>query len=196
MTESRTYELVASIYSLFGRREPDRHSAIVATVARNTEHIPDSVMGYVYEKFKNLDTLPLNLTKAILGAWETWQMENPRSVYRETCPTCGGLGGFDCWALTEGGEDAPRRAGHFFAFCPSCSSRRREGLLYLTPRQWEARGVLVMPPGYPGGVLQFEADNGMRDAPEHDAAVVRSLRNLKLTMNHRTGYGRDYGVSV
>ena len=82
---------------------------------------------------------------------------------------------------------------HFFAFCPACR-KQREGHLYLTPRQWKERGVLVMPVGYKGGKLQFEADNGLRTVPEHNPYVLKSLKGLKLHMNRRTGYDRDLGL--
>ena len=82
---------------------------------------------------------------------------------------------------------------YFFAFCPACR-KQREGHLYLTPRQWKERGVLVMPVGYKGGKLQFEADNGLRTVPEHNPHVLKSLKGLKLHMNRRTGYDRDLGL--
>ncbi len=163
----------------------------MTAITTNTAEIPDTVSGYVYERFKLLDSLPQNMTKAILGAWETWKLENPRAVYREACKQCGGNSGFDCWEKVTDDEGV-ETLHHFFAFCPACR-KQREGHLYLTPRQWKERGVLVMPVGYKGGKLQFEADNGLRTVPEHNPHVLKSLKGLKLHMNRRTGYDRDLG---
>ena len=192
MTEAKAYELVSAIYALFGRQCPARTSPVVTAITTNTAEIPDTVSGYVYERFKLLDSLPQNMTKAILGAWETWKLENPRAVYREACKQCGGNSGFDCWEKVTDDEGV-ETLHHFFAFCPACR-KRREGHLYLTPRQWKERGVLVMPVGYKGGKLQFEADNGLRTVPEHNPHVLKSLKGLKLHMNRRTGYDRDLGL--
>lgn len=190
MTETKAYELISAIYSLFGRNCPSRTSPVVTAITTNTKEIPDTVSGYVYERFKSLDNLPQNLTKTILGAWETWKMENPRAVYREQCQICGGNGGFDCWERLESEEG--EKIHHFFGFCPSCQ-QRREGYLYLTPGQWAKRGVLVMPVGYTGGKIQFEVDNGLRNVPERTPCIEKSLKGLKLRMNHRMGYSREYG---
>ena len=192
MTEAKAYELVSAIYALFGRQCPARTSPVVTAITTNTAEIPDTVSGYVYERFQLLDSLPQNMTKAILGAWETWKLENPRAVYRETCKQCGGNSGFDCWEKVTDDEGV-ETLHHFFAFCPACR-KQREGHLYLTPRQWKERGVLVMPVGYKGGKLQFEADNGLRTVPEHNPHVLKSLKGLKLHMNRRTGYDRDLGL--
>ena len=192
MTEAKAYELVSAIYALFGRQCPARTSPVVTAITTNTAEIPDTVSGYVNERFKLLDSLPQNMTKAILGAWETWKLENPRAVYREACKQCGGNSGFDCWEKVTDDEGV-ETLHHFFAFCPACR-KQREGHLYLAPRKWKERGVLVMPVGYKGGKLQFEADNGLRTVPEHNPHVLKSLKGLKLHMNRRTGYDRDLGL--
>ena len=185
MSPEKCHELLGLIYSLFGKKAPERGSAIENTIVLCTGQVPDSLMGYIFEIFQRQDSMPQNLSKAILGAWETWQMENPRAVYRESCRTCGGEGGFDCW------QPDGEKVRHFFAFCPACQ-RHREGHLYLTPKQWKARGVLVMPVGYPGGKLAFETENGIREAVEEFNYIEKSRHGLHMTMNRRTGYARDY----
>ena len=63
MTEAKAYELVSAIYALFGRQCPARTSPVVTAITTNTAEIPDTVSGYVYERFKLLDSLPQELCK-------------------------------------------------------------------------------------------------------------------------------------
>lgn len=188
MTDRNVYEMVCMIYALFSKAAPRQDSASVQALVDNLRDIPDDLSGYIYRKFQDLDSLPQNLTKACRGFWETWKMENPRSVYREQCQTCRGSGGFEAYEKLSDGT-----VHHFFAMCPQCAAKK-EGFRYLTPSQWETRGVLCMPPGYPGGKLQFEYDYGITEKPEDSPKSYRNMRALKLLMNHRTGYDRGYAM--
>lgn len=188
MTHDMAYNLICSLYATFGRSAPSRSSAVVAVITERIASVPDNVAADIRRKLEELDSMPSNLGKAIIGAWETWQMENSRAVYRETCPVCDGGKGFEAYEKLEDGT-----VHHFFAPCPNCSIRRK-GFRYLTPKQWKTQGVLCMPPGYPGGKLQFEYDYGITEKPEDSPKSYRNMRALKLLMNHRTGYDRGYAM--
>ena len=159
MTEDVLYSCLQDIFAIFGRREPARHSAVVQVLMadESVKEIPDGVRDYVINRFKQLDTMPANLVKAFRGAWETYQLENPASIYREACQTCSGNGGWEAWEPDEDGG-----MHHFFA-------------------PW--RGCLVMPSGYKGGRLQFEADHGL--SPLGTGKVSRDFAALRK----RTGWG-------
>lgn len=190
MTSDTAYDLICNLYATFGRSAPARHAGVVAVITEKIAPVPDRVAPEILKKLQELDNMPSNLGKAIMGAWETWQMENPRAMYKETCATCGGQGGFDAYRQFPDGK-----YHHFFAFCPTCATRR-QGYHYLTQRQWRELGVLCMPPGYPGGKLQFEYDNGLAEIPPVEPATsFRSMKALKLLMNRRTGYDRSYGLN-
>lgn len=158
MTGEMAFNLICSLYATFGKTAPSRSSGIVTAITERIEKVPDQAAADIRKKLQELDNMPSNLGKAIMGAWETWQMENPRAVYREACPLCDGQGGFDIYKLLDG------KRRHFFAYCPACSTRR-EGYRYLTPKQWGELGVLCMPPRYPGGKLQYEYDHGITTPP-------------------------------
>lgn len=179
MTEDVLYSCLQDIFAIFCRREPARHSAIVQVLINDesVKEIPDGVRDYVISRFKQLDTMPANLVKAFRGAWETYQLENPASIYREACQTCSGNGGWEAWEPDEDGS-----MHHFFAPCPKCGPRKG-GRVYPHPSALLQRGCLVMPSGYKGGRLQFEADHGL--SPLGTGKVSRDFAALRK----RTGWG-------
>lgn len=189
MTSDKAYDLICNVYATFGKSAPSRHAGVVDVITERIAPVPDRVATEILKKLQDLDSMPSNLGKAIMDVWETWKLENPRAMYKEACPMCGGYGGFEAYE-----RPADGKIHHFFAFCPHCA-QRREGFRYLTPKQWEALGVLCMPPDYEGGKLQFEYDYELVPKPAGgDGKIFRDLKALKLRMNRRTGYDRGYGM--
>lgn len=175
MKEALVYNLACRIYSTFGRNEPSVSSGVVRALSANVKEIPDRIAEYIYDRICQQDNLPQNLTRAFRGAWETYRMENPNAVYRETCPSCGGTGGWDAW------EPDGKGWHHFFAVCPACGPKK-EGRVWRDPRQLRSRGCLVRPTSV--GMIDFMRSNNL--TPPGDGSIARSFREVRAKMGVRS----------
>ena len=170
MTEQTAYWIVDRIYNTFGRPVPRQTSGQFQTLYDNINQLPDVCAKFIARKATELDNLPSNLSKFFLSCWEEWKTENPDSVYRIACQTCGGAGG---WTFFR--QDVDTGSWHeFYSPCPACTylpSRYRDRLRSAckTPRELQAEGCLVMPNGYKGGILRFRLDKGIDKYPDQDA---------------------------
>lgn len=168
MTTGIAYQLFANIFHTFGRQAPAHNSPFFSTLLDNVSDLPDECAGYIFQRVKDLDSLPQNLSKFFYSCWEQWKAENPNAIYREACQTCGGTGGWYYLKRIQeiGGET---RMHDFFSPCPSCTwipPRLREKIRpsCKTPRDLKAEGCIVMPHGYEGGVAKFIEDSARMTA--------------------------------
>ena len=141
------------VHALFGKAAPA--PAVIQALWERVADYPDAVLPLVEKRLELEEKLPANLYREFHAALEDWR--NRRAVRREAvsgrvCPVCAGQRGFWCWLREPSG-----RWHHFFAPCSHCqdsSEKARPSVAEL-----RARGVLVMPPGYPGGPTAFDCDN-------------------------------------
>lgn len=179
MTENVIYDCLLDVYAIFGKKEPSRTSSVVRVLVedKDVQEIPDGIRDYIVSRFKQLDNMPANLIKAFIGAWNTYQMENPNMMLRETCPVCGGNGGWEAWK--PGDDGIPQ---HFFAFCPKCGPKKADRV-WPHARALQQKGCLVMPSGYQGGRLKFEADHGL--SPMGTGKVSMNFQELRKRAGFR-----------
>ena len=163
MTPDTCYSLICTIYTTFQRACPSRQSPVFENLFTRLADIPDEHASGIRENIEQLDSLPQNLGKAILGAWETYKMEHGIRQQRRYCPTCQNDGG---WMTIRRTPDGPLAYRYAFAPCPACGVPISEQPL-LSRKQLEESGAIIVPPNYPGGWLKFLADKGFK--PPMDA---------------------------
>ncbi len=160
MTPQVAYQLAAGICHTFGRQAPAREGGQFAMLLGNLERVPDDCAGYIYQRARELENMPANLSRFCTLCWEQWKADDPDGAGRSPCRTCAGSGGWTFFRRADG------RWREFFSPCPECASipprlRSRLRPSCQTPEQLRARGCLVLPPDYPGGAAAFRRDKGL-----------------------------------
>lgn len=113
MLESKFQDLLAGIYSTFGREKyPLPGSLVYASLWKRVGEIPDSACAGILKFFeREFDNLPTNLGKAIWNAY--YSLENDKHENKEPgCEQC------DAGYVFFVDEDHPRG---FCAKCPQCN---------------------------------------------------------------------------
>ena len=143
------------VHALFGRPAPA--PAVTQALWERVAAYPDAVLPLLERRLELAEKLPANLYREFHAVREDLRHSDAArraAAPRPPCPACAGQGGFWCWLREPSG-----RRHHFFSPCHHCqppSGRPRP-----SPDDLRARGVLVMPPGYPGGPTAFDRDNAL-----------------------------------
>lgn len=188
MTPDICYSLICTIYTTFQKTCPSRQSPVFANIFDRLKDVPDEHARGIRERIEELDTMPQNLGKAILGAWETYKMEHGVRKERGYCPTCQNDGG---WQTVR--QDKDGKVVVAFAPCPSCSQSVLPEVRLLNRRELEASGALVVPPHYPGGWRKFLADKHITAgfSPDYLSRMPAEIRESCRRIADRAGY--DHG---
>ena len=193
MNSRTAYNTFDSIYCVFGRQAPREASGQFQTLLTNIAEIPDECASYIYQRATDLDSLPQNLTKFFRTCFEAWKSDNPGKLYRESCQTCGGSGGWTYFRQIEDGS-----MHEFFSPCPSCTwiphnLREKVRPACQTPPQLKQRGCWPVSPSYKGGLLKYRIDANLDAKPEHIGLPTSGEEAKKAWMNrvHAINQGRS-----
>lgn len=163
MTEANFVSLCEGVYADFGRSCPPQSGPVLSRLWGRVKDIPDEAVTFICDRLSEEDKFPVNMGKAIWASWDAYLSAHPHRRKLTDKPTCRWCndGWFWCWERPELGSEEYTR---FVSPCPSCN--RHTGQPTPVLAELKNRGVLVMPPDYPGGPLAFEWDRGLRPRPE------------------------------
>ena len=143
------------VHALFGKPAPG--PAVTQALWDRVASYPDAVLPLFEQRLELAERLPANLYREFHAAREDWQSRvaaRRQAAPRAPCPVCAGQRGFWCWQRETAG-----RWHHFFVPCARCQPS--SGRAFPSPETLRARGILVMPPGYPGGPTAFDRDHAL-----------------------------------
>jgi hypothetical protein len=131
---------IAELFHFFRfKDQPDE--SIIEIWHDKVRRIPKEALTWIVEQIEELDTMPRNLPKTMLGLHQVWMRENPDKSFRQktNCEDCNGSG-FLHFIKNEpdyikGGMDI-----HFTAICASCQNWEdhlgtSRGALMITKQQ-------------------------------------------------------------
>lgn len=146
------YGMMRNVYAVFNKPVPPDSSPFVMSVWERVNHVPDEAVPYIVNQIADEEKMPQNVGRAILRAWESWQVNNPGKMVHINCDVCGNEGFFWCWKQ----DEKTGKYQHFLSPCPSC---RKSDYPLPSMRDLRERGIVVMPVGYTGGPVQFDRDS-------------------------------------
>lgn len=168
---------LGTVHALFGKAAPAH--AITQALWERVADYPDAVLPLFEQRLELAEKLPANLYREFHAAREDWQrLVSLRKAVSTACPECAGKHGFWCWLREPSG-----RWHHFFAPCHLCQSPK--GQPAPSVQRLRERGVLVMPPHYPGGPTAFDRD--------HHLGVLCPVRAQEMGKCFDRGEGNPLG---
>ena len=116
--------------------------------------VPFAAAPFIRRKVLELDSLPRNFGKAILGFFREWRSSRPVETQRACCPDCDPQhpGFFHWWGKIND------RMYSGLARCLCNDDATLGGLRQMSKSQAEREGLIVMPRGYKGGPAEFEKE--------------------------------------
>lgn len=161
MTNEQFFKFWNDTHAAFGYegQEKKRLSAFKRTFER-VEHVPFEALRFVQSRIEDLDSLPRNLGKAILGGWLEWKSRNPDRVVSEQsyggskdCLYC--CDGFIYASRDKVSKVYPDAEYPFFFRCAHCGGGVGN-FLAKTRDQLESEGYRITKPEFVGQYKSVE----------------------------------------
>lgn len=138
--------MMIRIYAIFGKTKPNNE--IMNGIYESVEHIPDSAIPGIIEKFEELPELKasVNIVMLIKSFYTDYTEQQRKKSFH--CRACNNRGYF--WGV----QELPDCGGYsdFISLCPNCTKRKGNYPTYL---EMVKRGAMVMPPNYKGSVYAW-----------------------------------------